>query len=82
MVAKDEERWFVLYRAALLELDMQQMPKRIVLARQVLEERMRDLQSGRGNYKERLEVEYAIQNLHVAERMTVYQDATERGIAA
>ena len=82
MASKNEERWFVLYRAALLELDMQQMPKRIVLARQVLEERMHDLQSARGNYMERLQTEYAIQNLQVAERMTVYQDATERGIAA
>ena len=82
MVSKNEERWFVLYRAALLELDMRKMPKRIVLARQVLEERMRDLKSARGNHMERLEIEHAIQNLHVAERMGVYKDTPGRSIAA
>jgi hypothetical protein len=82
MVSKDEKRWFVLYRAALLELDMQKMPMRIVLARQVLEQRMRNLQSARGNHVERLEIEYAIQNLHAAERMRVYEGAPGRSIAA
>jgi hypothetical protein len=82
MVSKNEKRWFVLYRAALLELDMQKMPMRIVLARQVLEQRMRNLQSARGNYVERVEIEHAIQNLQVAERMRVYEGAPERSIAA
>jgi hypothetical protein len=82
MFFKSEERWFVLYRAALLELDIQKMPERIVSAQEVLEERLRDLQSARGNHVERLEIEYAIRNLHVAERMKGYQDAPRRSTAA
>jgi hypothetical protein len=42
---------------------MQKMPERIFSAREVLEERLRDRQSARGNYVEQLEIEYAIQNL-------------------
>jgi hypothetical protein len=82
MFFKSEERWFVLYRAALLELDIQKMPERIVSAQEVLKERLRDLQSARGNHVERLEIEYAIRNLHVAERMKGYQDAPQRSTAA
>jgi hypothetical protein len=63
------KRWLGLYKAALLEMDAQKMPKRIVVARTALQERLRNLQSGSGNYEEELEIDYAFRNLCVAERM-------------
>lgn len=63
------KRWLVLYRAALLELDMQKMPGRIAKASKALQERSLKLQGSRYHCVEKLEMEYAIRNLHVAERM-------------
>jgi hypothetical protein len=61
--------WLALYKAALLELDLQRMPERIALASKALQERTRELQGSGGYYGEKLEIEYALRNLHVAERM-------------
>ena len=69
MLSKGQKRWFDLYRAALLELDLQKMPDRIVLASKVLQRRSQELRDSSNDYGERLEIEYAIRNLHVAERM-------------
>jgi hypothetical protein len=70
VLPKRQKQWLDGYKAALLEPDVQKMPKRIVVARTALQERLRDLQRGRGNYVEQLEIDYAIRNLGVAERMT------------
>jgi hypothetical protein len=64
-----QRRWIALYKAALLELDPQKMPERILLASKALRERSRKLQGSGGHYGEKLEIEYAIRNLHVAEKM-------------
>jgi hypothetical protein len=69
MFPKEEKRWLTLYKAALLELDLQKMPKRIVLASEALQQRSRQLRGSGNHYGEKLEIEYAIRNLHVAERM-------------
>jgi len=69
MFPDEQKSWLTLYKAALLELDLQKMPERIVLASEALQERSRQLQGSSGHYGERLEIEYAIRNLHVAERM-------------
>jgi len=69
MFPNKQQAWLSLYKAALLELDLQKMPERIVLASKALEERSRQLQGSSGHYGERLEIEYAIRNLHVAKRM-------------
>jgi len=61
--------WVALYKAALLELDLQKMPERIALANKALQERSRELQNSYGHYGEKLEIQYAERNLHVAERM-------------
>lgn len=65
----DIKRWLVLYRAALLEPDMQKMPERIARASKALQERSVKLQGSRYDNVEKLELEYAIRNLHAAERM-------------
>jgi hypothetical protein len=69
MFAHERKKWLVLYKAALLESDLQKMRLRIVLAGRALQERLRKLQGTSGHYVERLEIEYAIRNLKVAERM-------------
>lgn len=69
MFPKEQKKWLGLYKAALLEMDLQKMPERIVLASKALQERSRELQGRSGYYGEKLEIEYAIRNLHAAERM-------------
>ena len=69
MFSEGQKGWFDLYRAALLELDLQKMPKRIVLASKALQRRSQELQVSSGEWGEKLEINYAIRNLHVAERM-------------
>jgi hypothetical protein len=69
MFTHERKKWLVLYKAALLESDLQKMRLRIVLAGRALQERLRTLQGTSGHSIERLEIEYAIRNLRVAERM-------------
>jgi hypothetical protein len=69
MSPNEQENWLALYRAALLELDLQKMPERIALANKALQERSRELQGVGGHYGEKLEIQYAERNLQVAERM-------------
>jgi hypothetical protein len=64
-----KRKWLPLYKAALLELDLQKMSERIVLASKALRERSRKLQKSSCHCIEKLEIEYAIRNLRVAERM-------------
>jgi len=69
MFPNQEKSWLTLYKAALLELDLRKMPERIVLATKALQDRSLELQGSSGHYGEKLEIEYAVRNLHVAERM-------------
>ena len=69
MFPNEQKKWLALYKAALLESDLRKMPERIVLASRAIQKRSRELQGSGGHYGERLEIEYAIRNLHVAERM-------------
>lgn len=70
MFPHKQKQWLVLYKAALLESDLQKMPSRIVLAGRALQRRLQKLQGCGGHYGERLEIEYAIRNLKAAERMS------------
>jgi hypothetical protein len=69
MFPNKQENWLALYKAALLELDLQKMPERIALANKALQERSRELRGVGGYYGEKLEMQYAERNLQVAERM-------------
>lgn len=69
MFPYEQENWLALYKAALLELDLKKMPERIALANKALQQRSRELQRSSGHYGEKLEIQYAERNLHVAERM-------------
>jgi hypothetical protein len=69
MFPNEQENWLALYKAALLELDLQKMPARIALANKALQDRSREIQKSDGYYWEKLEIQYAKQNLQAAERM-------------
>ena len=69
MIPNGQKTWLTLYRDALLELDLRKMPERIGLASRALQKRSRELQQSGGHYGEKLEIEYAMRNLHIAERM-------------
>lgn len=69
MFPHGQKKWLVLYKAALLESDLQKMPSRIVLAGRAIQRRLQKLEGCRGHYGERLDIEYAIRNLKAAERM-------------
>lgn len=69
MLPHGQKEWLVLYKAALLESDLQKMPLRIVLAGRAIQRRLHELQGCSGHYGERLEIQYAIRNLKAAERM-------------
>jgi hypothetical protein len=69
MFPNEQENWLALYKAALLELDLQKMPARIALANKALLDRSREIQKSDGYYWEKLEIQYAKQNLQAAERM-------------
>lgn len=69
MFSNEQEVWLTLYKAALLELDLKKMPERIALAKKALQDRGQELQKSYGHYGEKLEMQYAERNLHVAERM-------------
>lgn len=69
MFPHKQKKWLVLYKAALLESDLQKMPLRILLAGRAIQRRLRKLQGSGGHYGERLEIGYAITNLKAAERM-------------
>jgi len=69
MTRRTSEVWLSLYKAALLELDLHKMPKRIVEANKALQERLQELEGASGHYQEKIEIKYAVQNLQAAERM-------------
>jgi hypothetical protein len=69
MLPHEQKKWFVLYKAALLESNLRKMRERIVLAGGALQKRLGELQGTSDHYVERQEVEYAIRNLKVAGRM-------------
>jgi len=69
MLPNGQQNWLDLYRAALLELDLEKMPERIALAKKALQERWEEIQKSCGHYGEKLEIEYAKRNLQVAKRM-------------
>lgn len=71
MFPHEQKAWLVLYKAALLESDLQKMPVRIVLAGRAIQKRLRELRGSNGHYGEKLEMHYAIRNLKAAEKNEV-----------
>jgi hypothetical protein len=69
MFPHEQKKWLILYKAALLESDLKKTRMRIVVAGRALQKRLGEIQATNGHYVEKLEIEYAIRNLRVAERM-------------
>jgi len=68
MFASEHEPWFDVYRAAMLELDSEKLPERIVAARKAVQWRLKDIQGDPDHHAEREEIEYALNNLRILER--------------
>jgi len=71
MVEHEAQRWAVLYRAALLELDRSKLPQRIREANEAIQQQLQGLrQSGAvKNSSEQQALEDALHNLRVLARM-------------
>jgi len=60
--------WAEVYAAAFLELDMQKLPERIVIANKAIQERLRELEMSTDHHRERLDLANAIKKLRLLER--------------
>lgn len=62
------EKWEEVYYRAVLEVDRQKMPERIVVARQAIEGRLQGLIGDPDHHAERHQIEDALRALAVLER--------------
>jgi hypothetical protein len=68
MSASVKETWGQAYLQAVLEVDGQKMPQRILAARGAVAERLRDLEGSSDHHAERHEIETALASLTVIEK--------------
>ena len=61
------EKWEATYHRAVLEVDRQRMPERIVAARQAISNRLQDLNGDPDHHGERQQIEDALKALAVLE---------------
>jgi hypothetical protein len=65
-----DEKWQEVYHRAVLEVDYQKMPERIVAARRAIGERLRGLVGDPNHHAERHQVEDALRALAILEAET------------
>jgi hypothetical protein len=65
MLASKDKPWFALYKAAILELDTEKLPERIVAANAAVRLRLKEIEgdSGHGHHAERRDIEDALSSL-------------------
>jgi hypothetical protein len=68
MFASEDKPWFVVYKAALLELDSQKLPERIVAAKEAVHLRLKEIQGDTDHHAERQQIEDALNSLRTLER--------------
>ena len=68
MLASEDKSWFEVYRAAVLELDAQKLPERIVAAKQAVQLRLKEIQGNTDHHAERQQIEDALSSLPTLER--------------
>ena len=61
------EKWETAYHSAVLEVDRQKMPERIIAARQAITDRLRGLYGDPDHHGERQQIEDALKALAVLE---------------
>lgn len=68
MFAIEDKPWFEVYKAAILELDRQKLPGRIVAAKEAVQLRLKDIQEDADHHAERQQIEDALSSLRTLER--------------
>ena len=68
MFADEDKPWFEVYKAAVLELDLQKLPGRIVAAKEAVQLRLKEIQGDTDHHAERQEIEDALSSLRILER--------------
>ena len=68
MAADDQKDWVELYRSALMELDHAQLPQKIDVAHQAIQQRINELLLQKNTTHEHLALEDALRNLRSLKR--------------
>lgn len=68
MFPNEDKPWFELYKAAVLELDSQKLPGRIVAAKKSVQLRLIEIQGDTDHHAERQQIEDALSSLRALER--------------
>lgn len=74
MFASEHKPWFEVYRAAMLELDSERLPERIVAAKEALRLRLKEIQGDTDHHAERQQIEDALSSLRTLEREQNWRD--------
>jgi hypothetical protein len=64
----EDNPWFQAYQAAMLELDPQKLPDRIVAAKEAVQLRLEEIQGDTDHHAERQQMEEALSSLRTLER--------------
>lgn len=67
MFAEDKP-WLEVYKVAMLELDPQKLPGRIIAAKEAIQLRLKGIQGDTDHHAERQQIEDAMSNLRTLER--------------
>lgn len=68
MFANEDKPWFEVYKAAMLELDPQKLPGRIIAAKKAVQSRLIEIQADTDHHAERQQIEDALSTLRTLER--------------
>ncbi|HEX8818117.1 MAG TPA: hypothetical protein VF753_21690 [Terriglobales bacterium] len=68
MSASEDNSWFEVYRAAMLEFDPQKLPERILAAKEAVRLRLKEIQADVDHHAERQRMEDALRGLRALER--------------
>lgn len=71
MFTIEDKPWFEVYKAAVLELEPEKLPGRIVEAKEAVQMRLKDIQGDTDHREERHQIEDALNNLRTLERFEV-----------
>ena len=69
MFASEHKSWFEIFKAAMLELDSQKLPERIVAAKEAVQMRLKEIQGDTDHHTERQQIEDALSSLRTLERL-------------
>ena len=68
MFANEDKPWFEVYKAAMLEIDPQKLPERVVAAREAILLRLKNIEGDADHHAERQQIDDALSGLRTLER--------------